>query len=584
MKTIYTTVFCLFFISAASAQAPGQPAFPETAIGASNVTYQYHSLKWQNPGNVVYNEVYLGFDSAKVTNLDPSALFISGYPSTVFDSVLINTQLYYPTRYFWCVVEYNGDGSAQGETWYFNTNSLFLDYVKADDFSFGLGKWSISNSTGCGWQLEEDNNYTLPDPSTREVLTADATLCGGLLNSTAAFEVAEDMQYMFGAKLDFDSDWYTINPVDFAEVEMSTDEGATWSLIWLQFGTSDRNKHISLLLFDQNGIIDTTYRVQVRFRTLQNGPGSWWAIDNVAITGEDAILTHNHPYIYYAGVDFVSELKTVLTWQQPLPAPGDIIQRKQGTPLDAGDYETIAVIQGSSTNTFIDSTVTDSSIYTYRVGLFEAGWLVYSNEATAYVFPPIPVELIKFEGQSYNSGARLNWITATETNNRGFEIDRRETLEKSSQWEIVSFIKGNGTTAETKTYSYIDKNLPAGNYQYRLKQIDFDGSFNYSGIIEVSIDSPGDFSLAQNYPNPFNPVTNLSYVIGHSSFVTLKVYDVLGNEAAVLVNGERPAGRYTIKFDGSNLSSGIYFYRIKAVSLNGSSGDFTAVKKLILLK
>ena len=315
------------------------------------------------------------------------------------------------------------------------------------------------------------------------------------------------------------------------------------------------------------------------------GPDGWWAIDNVAIQAYDALLTHNHPYITSVKVNYGNGPKSVLKWHQPIPLPHEIVQRKQGTPLSNTAYETIAVIQGSNTNTFIDSTIIDSSIYTYRIGIPEMfSWYVYSNEATAYAFPPIPVELISFNGKAVGPDILLNWITATETNNRGFEIERKETGEKTGQWETISFIKGNGTTAESKLYSYIDKNVAAGNYQYRLKQIDFDGSSDYSRVVEISIDSPEEFSLAQNYPNPFNPATNLSYVIGHSSFVTLKVYDVLGNEAAVLVNETKPAGRYTLKFDGSNLASGIYFYRIKAVPIDGSSGDFSAVRKLILLK
>ena len=582
MKTIYTAVFCLFFISAASAQAPGQPYFPETANGASNIPYQYHSLKWQNPGDVVYNEVYLGFDSSKVTNLDPSSLFISGYPSTVFDSVLIDTQLFYPTRYFWCVVEYNADGSAQGETWYFNTSSPFIDYVKADDFSFGLGKWSITSS-GCGWQLENENGYLLPDPSTGKVLAADAFICGAI-SSVANFEIAEDMQYMAGATLDFNSDLSLFSSADNANVDMSTDGGATWSLLWQPDG-SNRNEHVSVILFDQNGVNDTIYTVQIRFYISMPGPDGWWAIDNVAIQAYDGLLTHNHPYITSVNVNYENGPKSVLKWQQPIPAPGDIIQRKQGTPLSNTAYETIADIQGANYNTFIDSTINDSSIYTYRIGIPEMSyWYIYSNEATAYAFPPVPVELMSFSGKASGYDIQLNWITATETNNRGFMIERKGLEEKSDQWNNISFIKGNGTTAQSKSYSYIDKNLPAGNYQYRLKQIDFDGSSDYSRVVEVSIDSPGEFSLAQNYPNPFNPETNLSYVIGHSSFVSIRVYDVLGNEVALLVNEVKQAGKYALKFDGSNLASGIYIYRIKAVPTDAVSGDFTASKKLILLK
>jgi hypothetical protein len=192
----------------------------------------------------------------------------------------------------------------------------------------------------------------------------------------------------------------------------------------------------------------------------------------------------------------------------------------------------------------------------------------------------VPVELVSFTASTLERSVVLNWSTSTETNNKGFEVEKVSLNlpeKETSGWDQIAFAQGNGTTTEQHSYSFKDENLTAGKFQYRLKQIDFDGTYKYSNAIEVDIDQPGEFYLAQNYPNPFNPITNLSFVIGHSSFVTLKVYDILGNEVATLVNEEKPAGRYTIEFDGYNLASGIYYYQIKA-------GSFTAVKKLILLK
>ena len=133
------------------------------------------------------------------------------------------------------------------------------------------------------------------------------------------------------------------------------------------------------------------------------------------------------------------------------------------------------------------------------------------------------------------------WSTATETNNQGFEIERLQDskIESLKEWEMVGFVPGFGTTTEIHQYSFVDESLQSGNYQYRLKQIDFDGNFEYSNILEVTVDAPAEFSLEQNYPNPFNPVTKIKYQIplsppllkGESKavgFVTLKVYDVLG--------------------------------------------------------
>ncbi len=151
----------------------------------------------------------------------------------------------------------------------------------------------------------------------------------------------------------------------------------------------------------------------------------------------------------------------------------------------------------------------------------------------------------------------------------------------------IGFVTGHGTTTEPQFYSFTDESVPSGEYQYRLKQIDFDGSFEYSEIVEVEIEAPTEFSLEQNYPNPFNPITKIKYTISSVTLrqaqsdilVTLKVYDVLGNEVATLVNEEKPAGEYEVEFSDKSegLPSGIYFYQLAA-------GNFLQTKKMILMK
>jgi hypothetical protein len=200
----------------------------------------------------------------------------------------------------------------------------------------------------------------------------------------------------------------------------------------------------------------------------------------------------------------------------------------------------------------------------------------------------IPVELVSFSGSVSGNDVVLNWITATETNNYGFEIERK-ILKQSAlggqddNWRVVGFIEGKGTTTEIHHYSFNDKNLLPGKYRYRLKQIDFDGSINYSNTIEVNVRIPVEFSLEQNFPNPFNPSTKIKFIIpqvasGFSlSKVSIKVYDMLGREAATLVDEFKPAGSYEVEFDAFGLSSGIYFYRIIA-------DGFTSVKKMIITK
>ncbi|MFA6541614.1 MAG: T9SS type A sorting domain-containing protein [Bacteroidota bacterium] len=198
---------------------------------------------------------------------------------------------------------------------------------------------------------------------------------------------------------------------------------------------------------------------------------------------------------------------------------------------------------------------------------------------------PLPVERTSFTAVVVSNKVTLNWKTATEVNNYGFEVERirSQKSEVRSQntaeaWSKIGFIEGNGTTNASKEYSYSDKNVNAGNYSYRLKQIDRDGKFSYSQSVEVEIGSaPMRFELAQNYPNPFNPSTVISYQLPVNSHVTLKVYDVIGREVAVLVNEGKEAGRYAVQFDASTLSSGLYFARL-------ASGGKLAVKQMMLLK
>ncbi len=189
----------------------------------------------------------------------------------------------------------------------------------------------------------------------------------------------------------------------------------------------------------------------------------------------------------------------------------------------------------------------------------------------------LPVELTSFTALSNGNNVQLNWSTATEENNKGFEIERNQKLKSKKEWEKIGFVEGNGTTTEKHSYSFSDDAVQNREYHYRLKQIDFDGSYKYSKIVNVDVNQPIEYSLSQNYPNPFNPTTNIKYSISSNQFVTLKVYDVLGNEVKTLVSENKEAGNYTVKFDASNLASGIYFYRLKA-------GNFSSVKKLILLK
>lgn len=190
----------------------------------------------------------------------------------------------------------------------------------------------------------------------------------------------------------------------------------------------------------------------------------------------------------------------------------------------------------------------------------------------------VPVELTSFTANSNGNTVELNWTTATELNNQGFEIERKSSTD--IDWVLLGFKEGKGTTTEAQSYSYLDNvsNLQKGTVSYRLKQIDFGGNYTYSDEIEVDVNpAPNQFELYQNYPNPFNPSTTIAFGIPFSSQVILKIYNSLGEEVAELVNQNLGAGSYSYSFDATGLPSGIYVYTLQ-------TGEKFLSKKMTLIK
>lgn len=193
---------------------------------------------------------------------------------------------------------------------------------------------------------------------------------------------------------------------------------------------------------------------------------------------------------------------------------------------------------------------------------------------------PLPVELINFTSSVERNNVKLNWTTAFEINNAGFDIERKLTDENS--WVKSGSVRGRGTTNNQQDYSFEEGNLLTGKYNFRLMQIDINGSYKYYELPnEVYIGIPSHFAMSQNYPNPFNPSTNISYQLAENSFVTIKIFDMSGREMYQLVNESKSAGYYTMKFTSSNLASGIYFYMINAAS---DKKSFIRTMKMVLVK
>jgi hypothetical protein len=205
------------------------------------------------------------------------------------------------------------------------------------------------------------------------------------------------------------------------------------------------------------------------------------------------------------------------------------------------------------------------------------------------VNPVLPVELTSFVTNVSGRQVNLSWETKTEVNSRQFEIERALVSKKDATvtWASVGNVQASGTSTAARKYSYTDKNLQAGKYQYRLKMIDNDGSSKLSAVVETEIALPKSFQLSQNYPNPFNPSTRINYSLPFDSRVTLEVYNITGERIGQIVNEEQSAGYYTVNFSSSalnrSIASGVYIYKINAVD-NATGNVFTSIKKMMLLK
>jgi hypothetical protein len=245
---------------------------------------------------------------------------------------------------------------------------------------------------------------------------------------------------------------------------------------------------------------------------------------------------------------------------------------------DGGQTFTFTLASNTPNDGSEDVLLPDNQTTTARIKIEAADNIFFDMTNVNFtISEAVPVELASFSYFSNENSVTLNWITATEINNNGFEIQRSESSESSNEWEQVGFVKGKGTTTETSFYTYSDTKLQPGNYQYRLKIIDDDGTFEYSSTINVNIEAPAVYLLGQNYPNPFNPATIIQYQLPENQFVKLKIYDALGVEVASLINEEKEAGVHEVSFNASMLTSGVYFYTLH-------SGNFVKTNKMLLLK
>jgi hypothetical protein len=278
----------------------------------------------------------------------------------------------------------------------------------------------------------------------------------------------------------------------------------------------------------------------------QTNASSWY-------NGDDAIVLKNNGVIIdvigQVGFDPGSEWGTGLT-----STMDNTLRRNAGT-------------QSGDTN---PSDAFDPSI----------GWTGYATDTFdgLGIPEPLPVELTSLSAAVIGKDVKLNWNTATEINNFGFEVERKILKQvQNDNWEKIGFVNGNGNSNSPKNYSFVDDKVNSGKYSYRLKQIDNDGQFEYSKAIEVDVNGVKEYKLTQNYPNPFNPATTIQYILPQAGMVKLTLYNILGQEIRTLVNEMKEAGTHTINVDASDLNSGMYIYKIE-------SGSFVQTRKMTLVK
>jgi hypothetical protein len=554
------------------AQVPDPPINPMTAPGARGISTLIHTLYWQNPAGVIYNEVYFSDDSTLVANSDTSVRVKNGYPSILFNSYNLSEYgtLNPNTKYFWKIIEHNSFGSSISPVWDFTSFTILLtDYYCSFNTDFegwqifgpqGLSNWYWSNSAHSGSTPGE--LVFRWDP----IFQGDSYVISPEIIASPGSQIEIHFNY-------YEDWWSNIVTVGCA---ITTNNGTAWKSIWELQASGNVGP----------GIVDTVIDVPGNFKlgfyyTGNSNDIDFFYVDSVYALGVMPLTPPYPPAMLNANASETQQ-KVQLEWTSGSSPGGGLygyqIQRKFGLPDSDSSYITIALTD--LTQSFEDWNVELNKVYTYRIRSLVMGFnSIYGNESTAYVPDIVPVELLSFFSSIDDDDITVNWMTATETNNSGFEVERRETKnERSEEWKTITFVNGNGTTTEPQIYFYRDENLSAGKYQYRIKQIDFDGTFEYSNIVEEEILPPSKFSLEQNYPNPFNPSTSIQYSLASKQFVSLKIFNSLGEEIETLVNENQEAGIHSkLYILNSTLPSGVYLYQLKA-------GEFIQTRKMILLK
>ncbi len=414
----------------------------------------------------------------------------------------------------------NGAGATQIEVWFGETGNLVQVYNGAPVTSLSLTSFEpLDYSTTYGWQVKGKNDTCMVPGSVWTFTT---------MQDPNLFQWVEPFPNM--------NNWTILGPLGTTNWSANSSASAGGSppelrMSWTPSFNGETKIRSVVIALPENKEIAFSFNYYF----------DWYANPSGTVT---------------VSVTYDGGVTSIPIYSQ-IDATGNV-----GPTLIAGNFTTPA---SGSQNTQIEIKFVGNS--------FNNDNIYWDNLTLGYI---VPVEMSSFSAEAEKNEVHLKWTTATETNNQGFEILRSAQNDKLG-WKNVGYVAGFGTTAEPKSYSFIDSKLEAGNYTYRLKQIDFDGTATYSEELNVEVEIPLVYSLEQNYPNPFNPSTTIKYSLSEDGFVKLAVYNLLGEEVTTLTNNEQKAGRYEVVFDASKLSSGIYMYRLE-------SNNFLSIKKMILIK
>ncbi len=322
-----------------------------------------------------------------------------------------------------------------------------------------------------------------------------------------------------------------------------------------------------------------TFRLTVRDNKAGGGGVNYAQMQtiNVTSTAGPFLVTQPNTNVTWMG----NSIYTV-TWNvaNTSVAPVSVSQVNILLSTDGGNNFTAVLISNTANDGSEDIFLPNIPTTQARIKVEAVGNVFFDLSNVNFTIEDfIPVELTAFFALKSENGILLKWTTATETNNSGFMIER--SLNKID-FNEVAFINGKGTTTEVTDYEYTDVISKPGNYSYRLKQIDFDGTATYSNVVETEVEGPQVFVLSQNYPNPFNPSTMINFSLPVDSHVSIELYNTLGEKVDELTNSDYSIGSHEVNFDASKLSNGVYYYTINATGVDGSS--FVSTKKMVLMK